>query len=254
MRLKLLMIVFAMASLFFPSESDATFIKTRAILKQYYNSPDIVIIASTGRSGSTMLTGQVKKYDSRDEILKTHLLPPDQSFKGKIIFIFSNPDKASESALYLTFVSKSFMNHFHHVETAEKGWIKKIGGKQTLENNLLSYDALGIHEHLKVWLYTQTQPADPANAQILAIKYENLWDEETVAAIKDFLAVPDFSLPPKKPRGSSRKKEVPDLIAFKKMYNLGTESNPRYAAYDDARVLWEQAPPFQYLEITHKDP
>lgn len=252
MPFKRLMLLSLLIGGIFPFESDATFIAKRESLKRYENRSDVVVIASTGRSGSTMLTSQINKYAPKHRVLKTHLLPPDQSFKGKVIFIFSNPDQAAESALYMTFHYKGFEErHFKHVETADRGWLKKIGGPgcQTKQHNLLSYDALRTYEHLNVWLHTQTKPSDFKNGQILAVKYENLWDESVVQAIRDFLDIPLFKLPPQSARGHKESKLYSIEIAMKKMYNLGTATKPRYAAYDDARLLWEQAPPFQFLEI-----
>lgn len=251
MRLKALIVVCLTMWMFTPVHST-TFLPERKDYEKYCGNPDFVLIASTGRSGSTMLTKHLEKYIP-GKVLKTHLLPPNKKcFKGKIIFIFSDPDQAAESALYGTFhfLKPPFgERHFRHVETADRAWLARIGGpfKQNEKDNLLSYDALGIDEHLKVWLHTGTKPATLKNAQILAVKYENLWDESTVEAIRDFLGLPHFKLPEQLPRGHKNLYKNEKL--FRKIYNLGTEDNPKYAAYDAARALFEQAPPFQYLKI-----
>lgn len=254
LRIKTLKIICLLALLATPLIGYAdNFIATRKRLEAYSDNPDVVMVASTGRSGSTMLTAMVKKYDTAHLVLKTHLLPPDQNFKGKIIFIFSNPDKAAESALYMLLHNKSFAKtHFYHVETADLDWLKKIGGprRQNGKDNLLAYDALGTYEHLKIWLFDKTQPTDPDHAQILAIKFENLWDKKTIQAIKDFLGLTEFKLPTKKTRGRKTSELYTREMKFRKKYNLGTDSHPRYAAYDEARILWEQAPPFQYLNVS----
>lgn len=232
--------------------SQAGFIAKREQYQQYYNNDHLVLVASTGRSGSTMLTEQIKKFVPAKNVLKTHLLPPNTAFKGKILFIFSNPDQAAESALYMTLHYKLFAkNHFNYVETVDHQWVEKIDGplNQTEEDNLLSYDGLGTYEHLKAWLYTETQPSSRKEAQILAIKYEHLWDQATIQAIRKFLHNPSFQLPPQRARGREKEKLYAQEISFRKKYNLGTKANPRYAAYDEARLLWEQAPPFQYLKI-----
>lgn len=237
----------------FPFDSHAIFIAKREHFEHFYDNPDVIMIASTGRSGSTMLTERIQKYLPTQKILKTHLLPPNAVFQGKIIFIFSNPDQAAESALYMSLHYKKFAyNHFNYVETADRNWVKKIGGatKQTEKDNLLSYDGLGVYEHLKAWLYTQTQPSDAQNAQILAIKFENLWDHATVQAIRNFLNISNFQLPTQRERGHEKDELFEKEIAFRKIYNLGSKDDPRYAAYHDARILWEQAPPFQYLKIS----
>jgi hypothetical protein len=258
MQFKVWMIVYFLTCIFFPFNSFAIFIVKRDNLKNYSCRLDVVLIASTGRSGSTMFTENLKKYIPPNSVLKTHLLPPDRKFKGKIIFIFSNPDQAAESALYMTLHNEQFgERHFAYVETADREWLNRIGGarNQTEQDNLLSYDALGIHEHLKIWLYTQTKPTTLNNAQILAIKYENLWDDNTIEAIRKFLNIYHFKLPPKKTRGRHKKNDtfLPKEITFKKMYNLGTSTDPHYAAYAAAKVMWEEAPPFQFLQISRND-
>lgn len=247
--------VFFLLLMIVPFDSNAFIVvRTKEGIKKYCGHPEYVMIASTGRSGSTMLTRQLEKFISERKVLKTHILPPDHScFKGKILFIFSNPDKSAESALFQTLHQAHFGDqHFVHVQTADREWLKRIGGpyKQTEEDNLLSYDALGIHRHLKVWLQTRVVPTTLQDAQILAIKFENLWDPKTIRAIRKFLHLPKFDLPAQEERGHENLFE--HEAHFHEMYNLGSKDNPRYAAYDEARMLWEQAPPFQFLKIKQK--
>lgn len=246
-------IIFCLLSCAIFPLNGSDFIANREELKPLTRNQNVVIIASTGRSGSTMLTKAIKKHASNYKVLKTHLLPPDWKFKGKILFIFSNPDQASESALHMTLSYTAFaQNHFDHVETADRLWAALLGGaqNQTEHDNLLSYDALGIYKHLRVWLYTGTKPATPEEAQILAVKYENLWEEGTVQAIRLFLNIPQFELPAYRPRGKKEEQLLPKEKTFRELYNLGTVTEPRYAAYDKARLLWEQAPPYQFLKIS----
>lgn len=253
MKYRLLNIFWMLVLVLFPLTSySENFIAKRQQLKLFLNKKNVLLLASTGRSGSTMLTKQLTKYAKNYETWKTHLLPPESIFKGKIIFIFSNPDIAAESALYMTLHRKDFgKRHFNHLETADKSWLKKIGHahNQTEQDNLLSYDALGCAKHLEVWLHEGTEPCDIHEAQILAIKFENLWEKETIQAIRNFLKVPSFKLPPKRERGYDANELFPHERAFRNLYNLGTEKEPRYAAYDHARVLWEQALPYQFYKI-----
>lgn len=238
---------------YFPSTNFAsTFIANREQLKKYANQEDIVLLASTGRSGSTMMTAQLNQFMPAKKVLKTHLLPPqNEEFKGKIIFIFSNPDKATESALYMMLHKRLFAErHFNHMEKADREWFNNLGAarNQTPDNNLLNYDAFRITEHLDAWLHQNVKPASMQNANILAIKFERLWDKETIQAIRDFLNLPNFSLPPRKKRGHYDHL-FPNEIAFRKQYNLGTPSKPQYAAYNEARKLWSDAPSFQFLKL-----
>lgn len=244
-------LLLCLISLFMHSFSYATFIASR---DQFHKCSyrQCILVASTGRSGSTMLTSRLMKFISPKFVFKTHLLPPDADFKGKIIFIFSNPDFAAESALYMIFHNNSFpKTHFNHVETADRNWVTQLGGTthQTEKDNLLSYDALGNYEHLKVWLGERTESCKLVNAQIFAVKYEHLWDPSTLQALRRFLNISYFSLPPKRERGKDEAKLLPLEKRMRELYNLGTKNNPRYAAYDDARLLWKEAPPFQFLRI-----
>lgn len=241
----------------YPShKQDKDFIPKREQLIPYYGHKNILLIASPGRSGSTLLTDTTKKYASKYKVLKTHLLPPDTRYKGKILFIFSNPDKAAQSACHLIIKSRSGgATHFYNVQTADQDWFAKIdrnGKNQNETYNLLAYDALGCEKQLDEWLHVKTQPSSTREAQILAIKYENLWDEETIQAIKEFLKLKSFDLPAKIIRGQAEQELFPQEIVFRQIYNLGTIEKPLYQAYDRARELWEEAPAFQFLQLVQQ--
>lgn len=227
------------------------FVDSNKRLADFYGRADVILVASPGRSGSTLLTSLARQYATNYDILKTHILPPNRQFIGKIIFIFSNPDKAAESVLHIMINDPVWGKlHFSHVNSSDQEWLKKIGDttKQTMKDNLLSYDALGCYKQLYEWL-CKTEKCDARDAQILAIKYENLWDPMTVEAIKDFLNIGQFNLPPKKERGYAHKKFNNKEVEFKKCYNLGTPSDPKYAAYNRARKIWLQMPAIQYLKL-----
>lgn len=233
------------------SAIDFWFVKTRMQLDAISDNENILLIASTGRSGSTMLY-ETLLNQTTFIVLKTHLLPPDPSFQGKIIFIFSNPDLAAESALYLALRIPVFgIQHFDHMENSDHTWLDQIQDSthQTISHNLLCYDALGCGQHLSIWLQEKTSPSNIEEAQILAIKYEHLWEESTIAAIKSFLFLDVLELPKKRARGYQPDQLTQEESNFRSAYNLGTFESPRYAAYDEARVLWEAAPPFQFLKI-----
>jgi|GEM_PF-5464270 len=218
----------------------------------FYYKNNVVTIASTGRSGSTLLTKTIEKYASEYQVLKTHLLPPQKGYFGKIIFIFSDPNKSAESVFHNFLEDGNWGKlHFKLVETADKVWVEKISSteNQSRTDNLLAYDALGIYEHLNEWLYNRTRPSSIKSAQVMAIKYENLWDDETIEAIKAFLSLDHFELPKKRERGYSTSKFSKKEKNIRKLYNLGTISSPRYAAYDQATELWEASPPFQFFDL-----
>lgn len=253
MKLKHSLFIYFLSLIIVPLYGEDGFIAKKGQLKPYYENSKVVMIASPGRSGSTLLTDVTKKCATKSKVLKTHLLPPKAKFKGKILFIFSNPDRAAESALHVILNSRSHgATHFSHVETADRVWFKSIGSKginQTEIDNLLAYDALGCTKQLEAWLHEKSQPCGIQEAQILAIKYEHLWDPETTQAISDFLKLKSFKLPPKMERGRDPDELSDQEITFKKLYNVGTDREPIYHAYDRARELWKQAPPVQFLKI-----
>jgi hypothetical protein len=255
MKTRYLFIVGLLLACVIPSAIHCSFIHIHnpQKLKQSGNlNSDSIMVASTGRSGSTLLTKVVIAAAPGRRVIKTHMLPPKKSFfPGKILFIFSNPDQAAESALHKMIhnIRWGYL-HFKYVASADKSWPSRIGGlgHQTLENNLLSYDALNCYQHLVSWLH-ETQPTNRKKAQILAIKYEHLWEPKTIKAIKAFLDLEEFDLPPRRERGCKWEELSEQEIAFRNYYNLGTFEHPRYAAYDEARAIWEAAPPFQYLKL-----
>lgn len=228
------------------------FIANQESLISYSNIDDVVMVASPGRSGSTLLEASLLSQVQNYRVLKTHILPPKCPYSGKILFIFSNPNRSAESVLHFSLINDKFTQlHFYHVESSDSSWLNSIGNstQQTVSNNLLTYDALGCHRQLSEWLHLKTIPSTDSeyNSQIMAIKYENLWEEETICAIKKFLNLIDFKLPEKKERGYAELH--PNEICFRNLYNLGTDDHPRYAAYDEARILWENAPAFQFLSL-----
>lgn len=227
------------------------FIDTRADLAPHYDNENVVLVASPGRSGSTVLTEAVCYSVPYKLTLKTHLLPPNKSFKGKILFVFSDPDLAAESVFHITFLNEVFgKQHFFHLETSDQRWLDNIGSttNQSISDNLLAYDALGCFDQLHHWLYKDTTPCSYNEAQILAIKYENLWDEATINQIRFFLKSRKFKMPKQLARREARElTEIEEEII--NTYNQGTSSAPRYTAYDEARVLWESAPSYQYYKI-----
>lgn len=230
------------------------FIVTPAHYDEICEDPDVIVVASTGRSGSTLLFMTLANFVKGKRMLKTHCLPPKASFRGKILFIFSNPDLAAESALYQSLRHRQFGDeHFINLETADQDWLLAINNctlHQTLEHNLLGYDAFGCAKHLESWLHLDTLPSPLQEAQVMAIKYENLWEPATMQAIKDFLCLDALQFPLKRKRGRKFQalSEIEKLMKLK--YNRGTEEIPQYTAYDDARTLWKIAPPYQFLKIT----
>lgn len=254
--IKKINIPLVIAFLIFPALTFAHgFIEDKKKLEPYLNRTDCILVASSGRSGSSILTATVINYATNYIVIKTHLLPPDKSFTGKILFIYSNPDKAAESILHRMLDQPPLwgFRHFRHMESSDQSWLEKIEDptKQTEEHNLLEFDALGYYRQLNDWLLLKTHKSftTPFESKILAIKYENLWDAETINAIKEFFGIDVFILPPKRKRGYQENELFPIEIACRNLYNRGTWENPIYSAYDEARLLWSSMPPFQFLML-----
>lgn len=229
------------------------FVRSRTQLEQLSNKAETIMIASSGHSGSTLLFNTLMNFlDMKQILAKTHCLPPKSQFQGKILYIYSNPDMAAESFLNRSIKDPGFAcAHFANMETSDLSWLKNIQttANQNLSDNLLTYDALGYGKHLASWLHERTIPCHIHDAQILAIKYENLWDQETIQAIKNFLHLEELKFPQRRPRGYHGKELTELEISIREMYNLGTSEVPKYAVYDYARAIWEAAPPFQFLRI-----
>lgn len=229
-----------------------SFIETRDEYDKVFRDPHVIVVASTGCSGSSLLFMTLENFALGKRILKTHCLPPRSTFRGKIFFIFSNPDRTAESALHRSLRSRQFgIEHFRYMETADKDWLLRIKEtpNQTISDNILAYDVFGCALHLTSWLYRDTQPCSIENAQVMAIKYEHLWDKETISAMKNFLKVELLQFPLRRNRGH-RGKSLSDIERLIRLqYNVGTETEPRYVAYDEARALWKAAPPYQFLRL-----
>jgi hypothetical protein len=230
--------------------SYTDFVKLPEGFSLYLQDSQCLVVASPGRSGSTLLVKSLTKSAPRRAVLKTHQFVPKE-FKGKVLFIFSQPDRAAESALHKLLEDHVFGKlHFEHLFTSDKEWLSEIGNdtrRQSLQHNLLSYDALGTGVHLQKWLFDWVVPVSKETAQIMAIKYEYLWDDATQEAIREFCALDHFQLPARKERGCEEKKMSSLERLFRRIYNEELKDPPEYKAYDHARKIWENAPPFQYL-------
>ena len=108
------------------------FLRNQEEFLEYKDNPNIVVIASPGRSGSTMLTQSIVNCSSSYRVLKTHCLPPQKDFKGKILFIYSDPNKAVESVFSYSLRDGNFgKEHFINMEGSDL--------KIVLEINMLNF-------------------------------------------------------------------------------------------------------------------
>lgn len=248
----LILIALTSALIVCPREVFGNFISSDTNWECCLDDQNSIVVASPGRSGSTLLCSYLYYNTLNKTILKTHRLVP-KNYQGKTLFVFSNPDVSAESALHMFFKYEEdgwAGLHFMHLFSSDMQWLANLGSvrNQIISNNLLSYDALGIGQHLLVWLHEYYQPSTAEEANILVLKYENLWDPETIQAIRDFTGLQDFNMPEYKPRGYSTEDLDPLEISFREALNQGTPEQPIYKAYDFARALWNQEPPFRYLK------
>jgi hypothetical protein len=236
-------------------QAFSEFLSEREQLKDLNCLDSDLICASSGRSGSTMFTKFLVSKFPTSRVFKMHLLPPEK-FSGKIIFLYSNPHKAAESALHQFYLDKNFSYlHVRHMESSLKEWHLELDDESNdkLLENILKLDLIGYGEQIKQWVY-ELENSDVTNAKVMAIKYENLWDEETLVNLANFLGIESVNLPEWKQRGDFHHE-----LSFKERslintYNLGTTDHPKYQAYDFAYNLWESAPPFSFhtLKKTNK--
>jgi hypothetical protein len=223
------------------------FISNRDKIKNFDFYSSDIICASSGRSGSTMLTSFLELSFPESRVFKTHLLPLD-SFPGKIIFIYSNPHKAAESVLHQFSLSKDFsFFHIRHMESSKIEWHLGLDddSNNKVVQNILAADFIGYGEQIKEWVYN-LEIADFSNATVMCIKYENLWDKNTLINLANFLGVDSVTLPEQKKRGAFFKDLSIQEVELINKYNIGTKNDPRYKAYDFAFDLWEAAPPFSF--------
>jgi hypothetical protein len=213
---------------------------------------DSITIASIGRSGSDMLTAAILyTVQNTRKVYKTHLLPPKIPYSGKILFIFSNPSQSADSLLHRSIKQPNFrIGHFNNFEITDLSWRNSLGEniEFTLENNYLSFDGLEYHNQLINWL-DESRNSKIEDANVMTVKYENLWDQETIDQIKIFLNLNQFKLPERKKRGCSESELTELEREIRKKYNLGTLENPRYPAYDKATEIWEEAKPYDFFKF-----
>jgi hypothetical protein len=230
---------------------EIAFLKTRKDIENWMNSSNSIVIASSGRSGSTLLFDLFASRKFKKNVIKTHLLPPISLSKAKTIFIFSNPDQCAESSMYKMMESSWFFFwHVRHCENSIQEWHLELQDSKftSLDNHPLAKDGLAVAEQIQKWVFSFPE-LEIKEANLMCVKYENLWEPATILAIEKFLKIRKLPLPAFKQRGYSDDQLSDFQKQAREIYNYGTKKNPKYHAYDEARELWEKAPAYKFCRM-----
>jgi len=172
------------------------------------NDRPCTLVASNGRSASTMLTNAIAdslllshRFPSRTLVRRfarkptRHHLAPGTVVKTHADFA-PEFDSASCKSVYIFGDPRDSVASVHHaLSTRGEAWVRRhlrnldSGDKVA---DLLNRDALRQYENMKSW----TQGDNGA----LKIRYESLW--ENVEEIRDYLCMPDLELPKRVARQS----------------------------------------------------
>lgn len=157
---------------------------------------DSIVVASLGRSGSTVLyralvrkmrqgtyrdTLDMKEYES-GTVYKTHDLAPSKLPKNVgVIFTYTHPHDIVRSVLNREQDkgTRWVRKHFEHLK-ADFSNYKRI----------LEFDALNLEQNFESWYKSHDYP-------VMCIKYEAMWDN--IKAIRKFTGL-NVELPAFKPR------------------------------------------------------
>lgn len=191
--------------------------------RQKFYKSDIppVLVASFGRSGSTMVYksvcqsmtmarfGRHKKFVcdnawnlqgekfSSGIVYKTHDFPTESISMHNLrtIFVFGSPIDAVRSVIKQNELLGAKWTDRH---------LKHLKARGTLDE-IWTSDILGLERQLESWTTTQL-------GSVLCVKFDSLWDN--ISQISDFIEL-DFCLPPKKARTSGKLDEKSEALLAK---------------------------------------
>lgn len=194
----------------------------------FYRAP-LIVVASTGRAGSTMLTTSIIEilcdkvsltgtrleklllrrmlytFRSRIEgsdkllrgVLKTHDLPNFDLTKYKTIYTYGDPFVSALSVDAQ--IQKHGINWFYRHQ-------KNLHGMGSIDDLLIT-DVLGYEQQICAW----SRFIEHEN--VFVVNYDDLWARQE--SLKEFLQL-DLQLPSQKPRETRVQIEVPSI--FKHLY------------------------------------
>jgi hypothetical protein len=205
-------------------------------------SPYAVVVASCGRSGSTMLTRALAQSAVRDVfhgfdgllpkkvaekavieyawrlddtrlrpgfIYKTHDLPPERFFENeRYIYTYSSPRQVIPSIIQkMSREGKKWIRqHAHH-----------LNGNVNPRKKMIKDDSLNLINNIEKWI-------DIESNKVLCIEYDNIWNKKD--EIHEFTGI-DLKLPKKRSRSSSTEdltdEELYHLKNLQKKYKKATK-------------------------------
>lgn len=170
--------------------------------RQIHPKPPI-LIAGLGRCGTTLVRDTtisnssyvrskkfVRKIEntsfSKNTVYKTHCYPPKSLPKNlKVIFLFGNP----VDIVISTYHKMNEWGRLHHQHLQSDTFIPN--------DSILTNDTLNLYHQFNQWYRYQS-------FTFISVKYECLYDKETIKFITDYLEIP-FKLPKFKKRKSQLK-------------------------------------------------
>lgn len=208
------------------------------------NLKNTVVVSSLGRCGSTMLVNSLAHYYKRQQsrldivrlddhinfdlstddttiergfdgkasealrgqylhghVYKTHDFPPRQLPNHvKVIFLFGDPIDIALSAKEL---DKRYLTGVDSNYTALDLHIRNLRGSIQKKADIFDSDVLRLEEQFLRWQNKQTFP-------VLRLRYETMWENQS--AIRDFIEIGSFRLPPKKQRKNYRIKHSKETM------------------------------------------
>ena len=166
--------------------------KIRRALKPLF-SKNAFIVAGLGRCGTTLMYNAITKTSNatkekkflarfgeqdryvKGTIYKTHDLPPAHLPPHvKLVFMFGNPMNAALSGFH----EFEDDRHYHHVGS------DRFGHRE----NIFTEDILLLEKHFDSWYR-------PQNFEFIAIRYESLYEEQTLDMLEEYLGF-RVALPP----------------------------------------------------------
>lgn len=188
-----------------------------------------VVVASMGRSGSTLLFDAVRHGQAQERfhsegvtalrlvtseawhpqatafhpgvVYKTHAIASEMpaAFRGRAIFVFGRPSEAALSIIRCRDVyGQAWIDaHFAHLDASGNF------------DDVVKSDVMGFENQIQSWMDWE------GHASLMMIRYEHLWENQP--ALEAFLGFP-VNLPPKRSRRSGERVDPATCAAVLKTY------------------------------------
>ena len=154
----------------------------------YSNFKNAIIVGGLGRCGTTLMCYSLKnsgfpgdliffdRFDQQNELIngcyyKTHDYPPNYlPANVKLIYMFGNPMNIVIST-HKKINEWGYLHHYH-----------LDSDLYTFNDEIFYKDTLLLHKHFDAWYKNQ-------NFEFISIKYESLYDTETLNVLKGFIGL-----------------------------------------------------------------